>query len=164
MLPIDIESRLNEIRSEVEQGGIELVDVLYHRAGQRGVLTFLVDKKGGISLEECAEVNRRLGAYFDRLSDDDGPVFLRGAYYLEVNSPGLDRPLKKMRDYERVIGQRLRVQARDEQGTVKTLIGTLLGVTESGIELEEGGAVRSVRFDSIFKSIRELVWKKRDHA
>ena len=162
VLPIEIETRMDEIRSEVERGGAELVEVLFRRAGQKSFLTFLVDKKGGITLEECAEVNRRLGAYFDRLEENGSgaPAFLQGTYFLEVNSPGLDRHLKTPADFERVAGEMLRVQTRDERGTVTTTVGRLAGLTEVGIELEAGGVRRSFRFDEVFKATREVSLKK----
>jgi ribosome maturation factor RimP len=162
-LPLEIESRLNEIRSEIEQAGAELVEVFYRRAGTRGVLTFLVDKNGGISLEECAAVNQRLGSYFDRLADENGAVgFLQGAYFLEVNSPGLDRPLRTPKDYERALGQTLHVKTRDGRGTVMAFVGKLTGMDEAGIELEAGaGERRRLRFDEIFKATRDVAIRKR---
>ena len=162
-LPLAIEARLEELRDQVEQNGAELVEVLYRRANQRSILTFLVDKPGGISLEECAELNRSLGSYFDRLAEtkpgDAG--FLQGAYFLEVNSPGLDRPLKTPKDFQRVLGQTLRVQIRDARGIVSTVIGKLTGLTEIAIELDLAtGVRRSVGLEEIFKVTREITWKK----
>ena len=162
-LPIEIEKRLEELQAEIGQNGAELVEVLYRRSGQRSVLTFLVDKKGGITLEECAEVNRRLGAYFDRLSElGPGDIgFLQGSYFLEVNSPGLDRLLKTPKDFERALGETLRVQVRDERGTVTALIGKLTGSTEMGIEIENGdGSKHRLRYDGIFRATREVRMKK----
>ena len=164
-LPIEIEKRLEELRAEIGLNGAELVEVLYRRSGQRSILTFLVDKKGGITLEECAEVNRRLGAYFDRLSEiaagDIG--FLQGSYFLEVNSPGLDRLLKTPKDFQRVLGEMVRVQTRDERGTVDTLIGRLTELTELGIEIENGsGAKHALRFDGIFKATRDVSLKNKE--
>ena len=163
LLPVEIQLRLEEIRAEVEQGGAELVEILYRRASQRGILTFLVDKPQGITLEECAAINQWLGAYFDRLAEiapsDAG--FLQGSYYLEVNSPGLDRPLKTPKDFQRVLGQPLRVQMRDTRGGISAVTGRLLGLSETGIELElGGGARRSFGFEEVFKATREITWKK----
>ena len=163
-IPVEIEKRLAELEAQIARSGAELVEILYRRSGQRSVLTFLVDKKGGITLEECAEVNRRLGAYFDQLAEI-GPLeagFLQGSYFLEVNSPGLDRPLKTPKDFQRVLGETLRVQTRDERGTVHTLIGRLTGLTELGIEIENGpGAAHSLGFDGIFRATRDVSLKNR---
>ena len=156
LLPVEIENRMDAIRSEIERAGAELIEVHYRRSGNRGVLTFLVDKPGGITLEECAVVNQRLGAHFDGLEDG----FLQGAYFLEVNSPGLDRPLKTPRDYERAVGQTLRVQTRDERGVSAPTVAKLTGVSPSGIELEVRNEKRSVKFEDIFKATRDAAWKK----
>ena len=161
-LPMEIESRMEGIRSEIERGGAELVDVLYRRANQRAFLTFLVDKAGGINLEECAEINRHLGEYFDRLSEGggEGIGFLHGSYFLEVSSPGLDRPLKTPKDLKRVLGQMLRVQVRDTRGTVNTVTGKLVALTEVSIELENRAGKQVVLLDGILKATREVNWKK----
>ena len=168
-LPLEIESRIEEIRAEIGQNGAELVEVIYRRANQRSILTFLVDKEGGVTLEECAALNQRLGSFFDRLAEiapgDAG--FLQGAYFLEVNSPGLDRPLKTSRDFQRVLGKTLRVQSRppvrqagDSRGTVDAVVGKLTGLSGTGIELEVGDAKRSISFEEILKATREVEWKK----
>jgi ribosome maturation factor RimP len=159
-LPLEIEGRLPEIRSEVEQEGGELVDVLYRRAGQRGFLTFLVDKEGGISLDDCARINQRLSRYFDRVSEGAEMGVLQGSYFLEVNSPGLDRPLKTPQDFKRAVGQWLRVQVRDARGSTSTVLGKLTALTEQGIELEGNSDSRSLRFEEIFKATRDVAWKK----
>ena len=161
-LPAEIEHRLEDIRSEIEQTGTTLVEVLYRRANQRSILTFLVDKTGGISLDECAALNQRLGAYFDRLAEID-PLdagFLQGAYFLEVNSPGLDRPIKAEGDFQRALGQTLRLRVRDEQGSVRDVVGKLTGLTEVTIELEVAGQAAPFKKSDILKANREVTWKK----
>ena len=163
MLPIEIENRMDAIRGEIALDGAELVEVLYRRAGRRGVLTFLVDKAGGITLEECAAVNQRLSRYFDRLAENGGSGigFLQDAYFLEVNSPGLDRPLKTPADFQRALGQTLRVQTRDARGTVLATVGKLTGLADGGIELEaRDGSRRLLAYAEIFKATRDVAWKK----
>ena len=84
------------------------------------------------------------------------------AFILEVNSPGLDRPLKSPKDFQRALGEALRIQTRDERGTVHTLLGKLTGLTELGIELESGdGAKHSLLFDGIFKATRDVSLKNK---
>lgn len=162
-LPLEIESRLKEIEAQIEQGGAELVEAQYRRTGHRGVLTFLVDKKGGISLEECAELNRRLGHFFDQMTEQaaEGAGFLTGSYFLEVCSPGLDRPLKAVKDFRRVVGEQLRVQTRDERGTVTTSLLRLNGVDDAGVELQSAdGAIRRLAYGEIFKATRDTGLRK----
>jgi ribosome maturation factor RimP len=85
---------------------------------------------------------------------------LQGSYFLEVNSPGLDRPLKTPQEFKRAVGQWLRVQTRDERGTVTTVLGKLTALTDQGIELEGNSDRRSLRFDEISKATRDIAWKK----
>ena len=160
-IPVELEKHMDEIRSEITQSGAELVEMLYRRANQRSVLTFLVDKPGGITLEECAAINQRLGRCFDQWSEGSaGAGFLQGSYFLEVNSPGLDRVLKTPGDFHRILGQALRVQVREANGTIKTVVGKLTGVNETAIQLEAAGRQQqSVSLDRIFKATRDILWR-----
>lgn len=154
---------MDEIRAQIEGFGAELVEVLFRRANQRNILTFLVDKTGGITLEDCAKLNQKLGVFFDRLAetgDSDG-AFFQGRYMLEVSSPGLDRPLKTPRDFGRAMGQRLRVQYRGGEFSRLTLLGKLSAVTEIGVELEgNDGMSHAISFEDIATATREISWKQ----
>ena len=116
------------IRSEAELDGVELIEVQYRRAGNRSILTFVVDKAAGVTLDDCADVNKRIGNYLDRETEGDpaspagrGPAgFLQGSYFLEVNSPGLDRPLRTPKDFERVKGQSVRVAWKTVRPSLRT--------------------------------------------
>lgn len=155
MLPFEIEHRLEEIKSQIAQLGAELIDISLRRAGSRSVLTVLVDKQGGVTLDDCAAINRRLGDYFDAESQK-GEV-IAGAYYLEVNSPGLDRPLKTAQDFERVIGERVRVTHVDDAGAHRTLVGEVLSVQNSMLELKPGaGTAVFVGLERVTRAVRDI--------
>lgn len=79
----------------------ELYDVEFVREGGSWYLRVYIDKDGGITLEDCANVSDALSEKLDSLPEDPIPQ----QYFLEVSSPGAERPLKKTRDYERAIGQ-----------------------------------------------------------
>ena len=156
-LPFEITSRMEAIRSEAEQGGVELVDVQYRRAGNRSVLTFVVDKTGGVTLDDCAEVNRRLGHYLDSEATPAGTTgFLQGSYFLEVNSPGLDRPLRTPKDFERAKGGAIRVAWKTEAGAGLVALGRLLVVDAEGIDVEDKqGRTTRIPFDAVTKASRD---------
>ncbi len=135
-LPFEIENRLEEIRREVEKLGMELVDVAVRRGG-RNMLTIIADKAGGITLDDCSRINGHLGRYFDE-SPGTGDFF-NSSYYLEVNSPGLDRPLKLERDFLRVKGQSVRVAFRAESGAGIVRIGKVLEVQDGILKLQLPG-------------------------
>ena len=131
--------------------GAELVDIQFHRGGGRSVVTILADKPGGITLEECARINHELGGYFE---------FLDGSFLLEVNSPGLDRPLVMERDFLRNLGHKLRVIFRDEMGKTVTLIGKLASVVSNKIEIElKDGLMKTIGLEQIMKAVREVSFK-----
>ena len=157
MLPLEIETRMEAIRSEVEQGGLELIDVQYRRAGNRSVLTFIVDKTGGVTLDDCAEINRRLGHYLDRETETASAAgFLQGSYFLEVNSPGLDRPLRTPKDFERAKGGAVRVAWKTDAGAGLVALGRLSGVDSEGIEVEDKqGRTTRISFDAVTKASRD---------
>ncbi|MFV0364015.1 MAG: ribosome maturation factor RimP [Suipraeoptans sp.] len=81
----------------------ELVDVEYVKEGSSWYLRAYIDKPNGINIEDCEKVSRKLSEILD---EDD---FIEDAYILEVSSPGLGRPLKKEKDYERSIGKEIEI-------------------------------------------------------
>lgn len=158
-LPIEIEARMDEIRAEIERTGAELIEVLFYRAKQRSVVTFLVDKAGGITLEDCVKLNQSLGELFDRLAESEGTesAVFQGRYLLEVSSPGLDRPLKTPKDFGRVLGQKIRVVCQNAAISHEPLVGKLNAVTELEIELEtKNGARHAIPLKDISKATREI--------
>ena len=77
----------------VESNGFELVDVEYVKEAGNWYLRGYIDKPGGITVNDCETVSR---AFSDRLDEDD---FIEDSYIMEISSPGLDRPLKKEKDF-----------------------------------------------------------------
>lgn len=84
--------------------GVVLVDLEYVREGGRRLLRVYVDKPGGVTLDDCGAFSRALSSCLDQAD----PV--PDSYYLEVASPGLDRPLKKDRDFDLFKGRRVAVR------------------------------------------------------
>lgn len=112
--------------------GYELVDV--ERSGRGGLVRIFIDKPGGINLDDCTAVSNHL----TRVLTVENVNYER----LEVSSPGLDRPLKKERDFARFAGQKVRVKLRVPQQGQRNFVG-VLGATHAGkVELNvEGKAV-----------------------
>ena len=158
-LPFEIESRMSQLLQVVSSCGCELIEVQFRRSGSRGFLTFLVDKKGSVTLEDCAAVNRALGDYLDRETESapGETAVLSGSYLLEVNSPGLDRPLKTAADFMRVIGQGVRVAWRSQQGAGLVAEGELLQVDEGGLVVRVGsGKEQRIEFHQVTKASRNI--------
>jgi len=129
-----------EILQQVAQDVIEsedmrLVDLQWSRRGRRWVLVLFIEKEGGITLENCALVSRLVG---ERIEVDN---LIDHAYTLEVSSPGLDRPLRSLSDYERFQEHLARITTLTPVlGRSSVIIGRLKGVEGENILMEAGGA------------------------
>ncbi len=103
----------------MEEYGFELVDVEYVKEGSNMYLRAYIDKPGGITVDDCEMVSRRLS---DRLDEED---FISESYILEVSSPGLGRPLKKEKDYARSVGKEIEIRTFRAVDHEKTFEGIL---------------------------------------
>ena len=103
----------------IEGMGYEVVDVKFVQDGGRWRLQFFIDKPGGVALEDCQAVSREI----DTLLEVEEVI--AGAYFLEVSSPGLDRPLLKPEDYKRFEGSLAKVKTKGPLDGRKTFLGRL---------------------------------------
>ncbi len=103
----------------VDAEGFELVDVEYVREAGNWYLRAYIDKPGGITIDDCEVISRALS---DLLDEED---FIDDSYILEVSSPGLGRPLKKDKDYERAMGERIELRLYRPVDGVKEFTGVL---------------------------------------
>ncbi|MBI3871559.1 MAG: ribosome maturation factor RimP [candidate division Zixibacteria bacterium] len=113
-----------------EQYGVELVDVIHH-LGRNQTVRILIDKPGGITLDDCTRVSRRLSADFDMAE------VMPGRYTLEVSSPGLDRPLRTPADFRRKMGHKVALRYEDGDGKRRALTGVIAGVETETLTIGE---------------------------
>ena len=132
-----VEQLVKDITSGTE---LEVVDVEFVKEREWYLRVFL-DKEGGIELEDCQWVSEKLESELDRLDP------IKESYYLEVSSPGLDRPLKKERDFIRHQGDKVEVHTFAPLDGQKTIIGTLLGLKDDTIRMEVEGSEISIPKD-----------------
>ncbi len=118
------------IKPVVEDKGLELVDVEYRRESGGFVLRIIIFKKNGVSIDDCAAVSREVGQLLD-VED-----ILDHGYNLEVSSPGLTRPLKNRRDFERNIGEKVDITCRLEEGGTEVIRGVIRGIDDMSVTLE----------------------------
>jgi ribosome maturation factor RimP len=120
------------------EAGLDLVLVEYRRESPGWVLRFYIDKPGGLSVDDCAFWNRRLG----ELVEASGLV--SGRYFLEVSSPGLNRPLRKREDFARYQGREARVTLFAPLNNQRHFHGHLEGVEGEHLLLRDrtSGAVK----------------------
>ncbi len=133
---LDNREKLNSLIAEAcEAVGVELVELDMFKAGKREILRVYIDKANGVDVEDCAAVSRHLS---DAMDNDES--LMDGAYTLEVSSPGIDRPLKSSRDFERNLNRLLRIVR--ESG--KPLSGTLVAFDEQNLTLSVKGVTEQV--------------------
>ncbi len=120
----------------VEEYGFELVDVEYVKEGGTWYLRAYIDKPGGISIDDCEAVSRRLS---DRLDEED---YIEDSYIMEVSSPGLGRPLKKEKDFKQSLGEKVEVRTYRAVEKQKEFTGILreydAGSGSVTVELADG--------------------------
>lgn len=122
------------LESQLEEEGLELVDVEYVRE-RNWILRIYIDKEGGVGLDDCQAVSDRAGALLDEAD------LIPDNYMLEVSSPGLDRVLKKDKDFIRYTGEEVDVKLFAPLDGKKAFTARLLGLAEEGallLEMEDG--------------------------
>lgn len=118
----------------INENNFELVDVEYVKEAGNWYLRVYIDKEGGITVDDCEIVSRALS---DRLDEKD---YIEDAYILEVSSPGLGRPLKKDKDFDRSIGKEVELKLYKAIDKQKDFSGILVSYDKDtvNIEIEDG--------------------------
>jgi ribosome maturation factor RimP len=130
--------------------GLELVEVQYRREQNGWVLRLVIDKQEGVSLDDCAAVSREIGQLLD-IED-----FIDQAYRLEVSSPGLDRPLKSMADFQRFTGRKAKIKTIAPVDGERVFIGKIQQTTGEMIILAVGRRELVIPFAQISKARLEV--------
>ena len=138
----DYEKRTEELITPIlEELGFELYDVEYVKEGAEYYLRAYIDKDGGITIDDCVEVSRRMNDLLDaepQIGGDEGYIF-------EVSSPGLGRVLKKDKHFEKAIGQDVDIKTYKPVNGAKEFTGMLKAFDKDTltIEFEDGTVVFS---------------------
>ena len=128
----------------VQEQGFELVDVEYVKEGGTWYLRAYIDKEGGITIDDCELVSR---AFSDVLDRED---FIEDSYIMEGSSPGLGRPLKKEKDYERSMGKELEIRTYRAVDGQKEFYGILTAYDSNSVTVkEENGEEKTFRKNEI---------------
>ena len=103
----------------LDRMGFELYDVEYVKEGSDYYLRIFIDKEGGITINDCVDVTREMNEILDR---ED---YIKDPFIFEVSSPGLDRPLKKDKDFDRNIGKQVEIKTYKPFDKQKEFTGVL---------------------------------------
>ena len=136
--------------------GLELVEVVCVGQGPRTVVRVLIDKPGGVTVTDCEQAHKALGPALDVA--DPFPH----AYTLEVSSPGLDRPFKRLQDYQRAIGKQVSLKLRQPLEGQWRVTGQLTQVDEQAVVLSVStgaSAAETMRLDREMVAEARLVVK-----
>jgi len=144
--------KIKEIIEPVLQGErVELVEIIFRREAGRQVLRLLVNKDNGIQLSDCVELNRKIGRVLD---END---IIGESYVIEVDSPGIDRPFKTRRDYERAVGRLVRVTLNEKISDKKEYIARLEEVSDAGVKIDiNKKGVMEIPFEKISRAREEI--------
>lgn len=131
--------------------GIELDYIEFGRMRRKGLLRVFIDREGGITIDDCELVSREIEAVLD--VEDPIPY----SYVLEVSSPGLDRPLKSIKDFKRYTGRTVRVVTHDPIDKQTFFVGKLVEAGDDDIGLLlPGDKKAAIRYDNISKARLEV--------
>jgi ribosome maturation factor RimP len=130
----------------LEDMDFELVDTEYLRERGRWVLRIFIDKEGGVTLGDCVAVNREIGDLID-VKD-----IIPHQYVLEVSSPGVNRPLKKEKDFATAIGRKIKVKTNVPVGERKNFSGYLEDLRGDTLSLLIDGELLSIPLKDIRKA------------
>lgn len=135
------------ITQSIEDASVYLVDVEIKGNENQPVLWVYLDTEdGGITLEQCAAVSRRLNV----LIEENGSF--GNNFQLNVSSPGLNRPLKDIRQYKNNIGRTAKVRYKSDD-KVKKAEGVITSVTDQQINIEKGNNnISEIAFDDIIET------------
>ena len=137
----DLERRTEELASGVlEKLGLSLYDVEYVKEGKDHYLRVFIDREGGIEIDDCQNLSERLEKELDKQD------LIPDSYILEVSSPGLDRVLRKERDFRREMGKPVDVALYAPMDGKKLLVGTLTAYGDGKIVLD---GTREIPLDKV---------------
>ncbi|MBB6732892.1 ribosome maturation factor RimP [Cohnella zeiphila] len=150
-----------KIKSEVEsfitpyldENGYQLVDVEYVKEGSNWYLRIYVDREeGGIDIDDCGRISEFVSAKLDELDP------IEGAYFLEVSSPGAERPLKKPEDVAKAVGKHVFVTTYEPVGGAKEFEGRLDSFDGSVIEITVNRRKHAIPYDKVASARLAIVF------
>ena len=133
-----------KVKGIIESGGAELIDFKIFYSGGKYILRCIVDTlSGGITLDNCAAINRKIAAYLDESN------CLSENYTVEINSPGIDRKLKTLKDFLKVKGRKVSIWLKEPLEEKEYLEGKVLAVEDDKISLDYKGKILEVGLNNI---------------
>ena len=141
------QSHLWDLFEPVVNGmGFDLIEIEHFPNPKHGVLRLFIDREGGVTIDDCADVSRQISA----LIDVEDPI--RGQFNLEVSSPGLDRPLRRLKDFQRFTGSLVKLKTVMPLEGQRNFKGRLLEANEEVLVIETDTEEISLPMNAIEKA------------
>jgi ribosome maturation factor RimP len=150
----DRDRLVDTLRGEIESAGLDLEDVEVTPAGRRRLVRVIVDKDGGVTLDEIAGTTRLVS----RRLDEDDDLMGEASYTLEVTSPGTDRPLTTERHWRRNVGRLVKVTRH----VGDPVTGRILDAGRSSARLDVDGIPRDVDYADVRKARIEVEFNRKE--
>jgi ribosome maturation factor RimP len=150
----ELEAKIEDLVDPLLEEELKLVSVEVRRRNKKLVVSIYLDREGGIDLDTCARMNEEIGRHLD-VED-----LIKESYDLEVCSPGLDRILKKPREYNVFVGRKIELWLQQPFEGRNKFTGTLLQATEKGITLGADSEELVFEFPAIKKARLLFEWEK----
>ncbi len=131
------------------ENNLELVEIQYRQEPVGWVLRIIIYSKNGVSVDDCATISRELSHILD-VED-----LIQQKYFLEISSPGLDRPLKNEKDFLRNVGEKVKL-TYSSQGQYKSVIGIIEHVDNGAVVLKLDDGLQSLKLAEINKAKLEI--------
>ena len=141
-------SAINKVVTEL---GYECVNIALVTEDGRPVLRIMIDSIGGIDVGDCETVSKAVNRYLDAPDSAEAAEF-GGRYYLEVSSPGLERPLFTPGDYARFRGKEARIRSSEPVDGRKTHVGFIAASDDDSVTIETEHGARNLRFAEITRA------------
>lgn len=149
----DIKQKISELARQVaDEQGLEIFDIGLLGKGKL-LLRVVIDKEGGVTLDDCERFSKSFGAVLN--VEDPFP----GPYTLEISSPGLDRPLKGIKDFEKNIGKLIRIVTVEKIENQGFFIGRIMKVDSDFVKLLVNKREIDIPFEKISKARLEVEFK-----
>ena len=141
------QAHLWELFEPVVNGmGYELIEIEHFPNPKHGVLRLYIDKEDGITVDDCSSVSHQISA----LIDVEDPV--RGQFNLEISSPGADRPLRRLQDFQRFTGSLVKLKTAMPLEGQRNFKGRLLEASEDTVVIETDDEEISLPMSAVEKA------------
>lgn len=128
----------------IEELGYEVVEVEYVKKSDGMNLTFYIDKDEGIIIDDCEKVSKAIDDLLEELDPTEGV-----AYILNVSSPGIDRPIKTNRDFERNLQKEISITLFSKLNGLKKFEGILVAYSDEDVSIDNKGQIITIKRELI---------------